>query len=633
MVHTAPHAALTQEAHHAALTREPHHLQQLPRMPAKYFYYKGWRGESKPWEEHEEDLLRTALQSVATRNRKNLREALRCLLESGGDERSVTLPATGLTKYNVPTHPCAGIHRGSCTSNCPSEEAFARGIDMIRQLYIESQNISRHRGRDMIYSSPEDLFRKLICDVRERLRGIFSLSFEDIISLFPSGTDAELLPSLLALMRAIEREDRGSEVCSIVTAAGEVGSGTLLASMGKDFASQLPSGNVALAGRVFEASNMPQEGYFTGKSLYVRDDTGKLLSREDRDAQVEEAVQAAAEQMDDDGLPKFGCILVHMVVGSKTGHTMPSVQCLDRLVTTFGNLVLPVVDACQGRLGEEDIRHYLDKDWAVLSTGSKFFAGPPFSGVCLMSQSMGEEVEQLLTNDQVLQVVSNSRLKEYVVASLISDDLPLFRALLPQRPLNYGLLMRWTLALHEMEVFYTELSSTDRVQIMLEWSQQVRVIVREIGGSFVQLLEEKDKPGLEADGEQHAALSTIISFYCYCNRSPETQADSMSMDELRRVQLLMASDLSHVRGVEDLSATLRNVVQTRCFMGQPVDLSPRWRENPPTPCSTHVLRVAMSAPLVVRAGREGSESLRAEDRILFLKLKMVLEHWPLFQYN
>jgi len=246
---------------------------------------------------------------------------------------------------------------------------------------------------------------------------------------------------------------------------------------------------------------------------------------------------------------------------------------------------------------------------------------------------MGEEVEQLLTNDQVLQVVGNSRLKEYVVASLISDDLPLFRALLPQRPLNYGLLMRWTLALHEMEVFYTEMSSTDRVQIMLEWSQQVRVIVREIGGSFVQVLEKEEKPGPEADGEQQAALSTIISFFCCCNRSPETQADSMTMDELRQVQLLMASDLSHVRGVEDLSATFRNVAQTRCFMGQPVDLSPHRRVNPPTPCSTNVLRVAMSAPLVVRAGREGSEALRAEDRVLFLKLKMVLEHWPLFQNN
>lgn len=618
---------------HAALTQQQHQLQQLPRMPAKDFYHKGWRGESKHGEEEEEDRMLEALQSVATGNHKNLREALRCLLESGGDERSVTLPGTGLTKYNVPTYPCAGIHRGSCTSNCPSEEAFARGIDMLRQLLIESQNISKQRGRDMLYSSPEDLFRKLLCDVRERLRGIFSLSFEDIVSLFPSGTDAELLPALLALMRAIEMEGRGSEVCSIVTAAGEVGSGTLLASMGKDFSKRLPSGNVALAGHVFESSNMPQEGYFTGKSLYVRDDTGKLLSREARDAQVEEAVRTAAEQMEDGGLPKFGCILVHMVVGSKTGHTMPSVQCLDRLVSTFGNLVLPVVDACQGRLGEEDIRHYLDKDWAVLSTGSKFFAGPPFSGVCLMSQSMGEEVEMLLSNDQVLQVVSNSRLKEYVVASLVSDDLPSVRALLPQRPLNYGLLMRWTLALHEMEVFYTELPSTQRVQLMLEWSQQLRAIVRDIGGSFVQVLEEEEAPGLEADSEQGAALSTIISFYCYCNRSPETPADCMSMDELRQVQLLMASDLSHFRGMEDSSATIRNVAQTRCFMGQPVDLSPHRRENPPTPCSTNVLRVALSAPLVARAGREGLEALLAEDRILFQKLKMVLENWSLFQNN
>merc|ERR1719499_1090379 len=110
-----------------------------------------------------------------------------------------------------------------------------------------------------------------------------------------------------------------------------------------------------------------------------------------------------------------------------------------------------------------------------------------------MSQSMCQEVELLLTNDQVLQVVTNSRLKDYVVASLISDDLPSLRALLPQRPLNYGLLMRWTLALHEMEVFYTELPSTGRVQLMLEWSQEVRVIARKFGGSIVQVLEEEEE--------------------------------------------------------------------------------------------------------------------------------------------
>jgi hypothetical protein len=605
--------------------------QQLPKVATTDFYHKGWRGEGEQEVMEERDMLMEALQSAAIGGRQNLRETLRRLLESGGDERSMTIPSTGLTKYNVPTCPCVGIHRGSCTSNAPSEAGFARGIDVLRQLLIESKNSSRQHGKDILYSSPEDLFRKLLCDIRERLRGVFSLSFEDIISLFPSGTDAELLPALLALMRAIEREDRGSEVCSVVTAAGEVGSGTLLASMGKDFAKCLPSGNFALAGGVFETSNMPQAGYFTGKSLYVRDETGKLLSSETRDAQVEEAVRSAVEEVGTGGLPRFGCILVHMVVGSKTGHCMPSVQCLERLVARFGNLVLPVVDACQGRLGEEDIRRYLDRDWAVLSTGSKFFAGPPFSGVCLMSHNIGQEVELLLSNARVLQVVGNSRLKEYVVASLVSDDLPSLRALLPQKPLNYGLLMRWTLALYEMEIFYTEMASSDRVQIMRQWSQQMRSIVREIGGPNVKLLEEEEAT-LEADGEQAAALSTIISFSCYCHRSPEAQADSMSMDELRQVQLLMASDLSQARGwLENLPAPLQQVAQTKCFMGQPVDLSPQRRDDPPTPCSRHVLRVALSAPLVARAGREGLDAVLADDRKLFDKLKFVLGNWSLLQ--
>merc|ERR1711871_687259 len=98
-------------------------------------------------------------------------------------------------------------------------------------------------------------------------------------------------------------------------------------------------------------------------------------------------------------------IVVHMVVGSKTGQCMPSEDCMETLLAKYGKLILPVVDACQGRLDEGSIRKYLDRGRVVLCTGSKFFGGPPFSGMCAMSESLGKELESLLAEPKVEQML------------------------------------------------------------------------------------------------------------------------------------------------------------------------------------------------------------------------------------
>jgi len=606
-------------AHHASAVREAFPWQ----APIEYHSCKGWRGKSEGSQEAKDELQR-----ILGNGDQNLKEVLRRLLESGGDERSITSPTTGLTKYHTPTVPCEGIHRSCCTSNAPNEEAFCRGIDTLRQLLLEAKNMSLQKGHATIYASPEDLFRKLLCDIRERLRSIFGLSCEDNISLFPSGTDAELMPSLLAITRAMSHTGRGSEVCSVITAAGEVGSGTLQASMGQDFAKRLPSGKLPDGAQVFNAEGLgevPSSGFFSGVNLFMRDEHGQLLSPQARDQCVEEAVARAAEELGENGVPRYGSIVVHMVVGSKTGKCMPSRACLDRIVATHGKFVVPVVDACQGRVGENDIREHLDKGRLVLCTGSKFFGGPPFSGVCLMSESLGQELELLLrSNSDATRMLTQSRLKEYVVAALISDDLPALRSMLPQRPLNYGVLMRWTLALHSMEAYYAEVPQEERVQIMRDWTASVTRMLREMPGHQIQLIQDETEGG---DDEQSVALATIVSFHCLCNRgTPATTADAMTIEELRHVQFLMASDLcQHCPQLR-----LVGPAKTRCFLGQPVDLSSQAASLTLAASGIRVLRVAASAPLVVRAWRDGLDAVLAEDQALFEKLHLILGNWFLF---
>jgi len=597
---------------------------KFPRI-TKDFYYKGWRGESNASGDGDvEDQLQLVLKTDGTA--QGLRAVLQQLLESGGDERSVTIAKTGLTKYHTQTKPCEGIFRSSCTSNVSTEEAFNRGVDTLRQLFLESRNMAKRKQHDMIYSSPEDLFRKLLCDVRERLRAIFELSFEDTISLFPSGTDAELMPALFGFARAHSQTTRGHGTFTVVVAAGEVGSGTTLAAMGKHFAKMLPSGRSSAKDdpSIF-CSSMEGGENITGKDLPIRSSNGVLLGEDVRDKLVEDAVHAAAFEMNGHDKPKYGCIVVHMVVGSKTGQCMPSDACMDRIVQTYGRLVLPVVDACQGRLDEGSIRKYLDKGRVVLCTGSKFFGGPPFSGVCFMSDATAGEMERLLMNSKLEHMLLKSSLKEYISAPLMSDDLPKLRSLLPQRPLNYGCLLRWTLALHGMEAYFAEIPQADRINLLSSWTRGVRKIINEKNSPLVKLLcdgQQESCADVQND-EQEAALSTIVSFTCRCNRgSPDKVADKMTMDELRHVQLLMATDLAH----QYPHLSLLGSAKARCFIGQPVDLGPAGN------CvNANVLRVAASATLAVRAWQEGLDRVLLEDQSLLEKLILILGNWFLFR--
>jgi len=593
--------------------------------------YNSWWGNAQE-RDHAEDQLQSALH--AARAGKNSRLVLQQLLEVGGDERSVTDSKTGLTKYHTSTLPCPGIQRSSCTSNVSANEAFDRGVDLLRQLLIEAKRISQQRNQTA-YSSPESLFRKLLCAVRERLRAVFELSTEDALSLFPSGTDAELLPALLGFLRAHSQTDRGNSTFTVVTAAGEVGSGTTLAAMGRHFAKRLPSGGSPEKDSPSIFCKYMDGGGIVSRNLYMRNRSGQLIDRRERDRMVENAVKEAASATNSDGQPTYGCIIVHMVLGSKTGGSMPTEACMDALVARYGSLVLPVVDACQGRLGEGSVRKFVDDQRVVLCTGSKFFGGPPFSGLCIMSKNMGEELEHLLAQPKVETMLRSSELKEYVSAPLMSDALPLLRSFLPQGPLNYGVLMRWTVALHGMEAYFVEVPKVHRIRLLTSWVRGVRRLIQEKDTPLIQLLDDGEHgiaEGLDGD-EQSAALSTIISVYCRCNRgSPNASADCMTTDELRRVQFLMASDLASMHSHLSLIGSAKE----RCFIGQPVDLNPGGAssDNPTGESSAvplNVLRIAASAPLMVRAWQEGLDVVLSEDQALLEKLELILGNFFLFQ--
>lgn len=96
----------------------------------------------------------------------------------------------------------------------------------------------------------DSMNQQLISRLKKAL-GIGAEGVEGEILLFPSGSDAEFLPLILALVRSQNLakkignggpEAQKVQVYNFVTAAGEVGSGTPNASSGKHFSVDAPKG-------------------------------------------------------------------------------------------------------------------------------------------------------------------------------------------------------------------------------------------------------------------------------------------------------------------------------------------------------------------------------------------------------
>lgn len=81
-------------------------------------------------------------------------------------------------------------------------------------------------------------------------------------------------------------------------------------------------------------------------------------------------------------------VLLQIMDSSKLGRRAPSEACLDEIARRWPRKVQIVVDACQARLGRRRLRPYLDRGYMVLTTGSKFFGDPTFSGALLVLKGL-----------------------------------------------------------------------------------------------------------------------------------------------------------------------------------------------------------------------------------------------------
>lgn len=525
------------------------------------------------------------------------RLTLEGLLVAGGDDRVVANPATGMNKYNTPASPQPhAVRRSSTTSNIVS----TRGAAAVGKVLEKLLHVQDTGGQHLVYA---DAMR----NVRERLCHCFDMPDVEVV-LSPSGTDGEFVPLLVAL----SRQSQGG-VTNIVTAAGEVGSSTAAAACGLHFSPILPTGAASKSG---VPTGIVGAGTEKVKSVEVlcRDrNEGRLRQEADVAAEVLGLVEAAvAEQR---------VVVVHMVVCSKTGAFTPSEGFVRSLQSRFGyETVIGVVDACQMRVEQAKMAEWIREGWIILGTGSKFFGGPPFSGVVFLPAVEAQALEKLAGNPELARSVP--ALCDYFDRECFSEGLAVSRELLPGGPghANLGLLMRWVAALAEIEpLVQTEPAVLGSV--LQQWVSNVRGMVEAKADYGLRLLPDPDDPN--AKGILLAGMYSILSFEMMVDADIGDGAKRpLNLDELKKVHAMLPLDLSPRILDNELSGEELAVLTRPCYIGQPVKMG----------TGLVVLRFAADAPLLndmcTAANKE--ESLRAalaDDEVLVHKLALVARHW------
>ncbi|KAF0684838.1 hypothetical protein As57867_023112, partial [Aphanomyces stellatus] len=527
------------------------------------------------------------------------------LLVRGSDDRSLLDTTTKTNKYNTSTIPSvlpaqAWIARASCTASSISLDQFQVCESLRQELLLAALSINN--GTTDI----RDVFDRKMHAVRVRLADCLGLralydddAFQCIVS--PSGTDAELLATSCALARldALHTSTHApGTVTSIVTAQGEIGRGSVAASRGQHFSKITPSGDLVDVGASLCAF---PSGRVKCVQVAARQDDGKIL---DADAAAAAAVHASLVGNPND------VVLLHVVMGSKTGLSCPSLHAVDALTATYPSRVVVVVDACQMRLDRVALVEFITKGYVVLVTGSKFFAGVPFcGGVLLPAQS----VYELNVGDPA--VCFPAGYSEYFTKyELPPGCMQNVRAALPSR-MNVGLLLRWETALLHMEV-YGSIPPAMVAQISREYIDRSKAMLAT--HSHVRLLDAFDEPEkrrrpkapVAAGGLPIQPLDTIISFHV-------VDGDALlTNDRLKVLHMLLAKDISSV--VADTNEV--TLARKKCLVGQPVTLGK---------LECGVLRIALGADMVnaIFQGTKTMSELVLEDAIVLRKIELILNHW------
>lgn len=477
---------------------------------------------------------------ASSRQLDNDRDSLLAYLVSGGDERLDCEPVTGLNMYgHGPSPRPLDLAFGSSTASTISAPAFAAVGAYHAALLGE---VETHPAAD--------IYAREITRVRTELLHLLGLddgAKQVDAVMATSGTDLHLFVAAL-----LAREDDRT-LMTITLMGNETGSGVMAAAGGRHFMSRVSSDRPVAKGEELSPGQATRN-----TAVAVRNADGTLRS----DDEVESELRGLIELARAAGLR---CLLVVTDV-SKTSLLAPGLETVFRLKARFGVMLDIMIDACQFRVSAATIRAYLAHDFLVALTGSKFLAGPIFSGALLCPPRLSARLKQRSLPAALADYCAQADWPEGWVAR---DGLP-HRA-------NFGLLVRWKAALFELERFLKTPEAQVTV-VLTAFAEAVRARL-ERDDAFEPLdtrAIDRNRLGDRPHGSRWDEIPSIFSFYL---RNPH------------RGGILPAAETAAV--YKDLAVEQRGLAPVR--LGQPV----RCADFGDIPASA--LRICMSAPLIVQA--------------------------------
>lgn len=507
------------------------------------------------------------------------------LLVSGGDHRIALDPETGRNKYGCQPLASTGlVPFGSSTSSGISPAAFAE-VDALRNR--------------LAAALPHQSAPELYCRELDRLRGelLALCGIGDALGtglvFSASGTDVHLLAARVAARVAADGagSDAGNAGVQgvpgrpLVILAGEAESGSGVAA--------------ALAGRHFSTYNALGRTTIPGESLSqacasdildvpIRHADGSLRDASVVDAQIEALVSQAVQ----DGRQ----VLLVLIDVSKTGCIAPSIACVTALHRRWPSAVQVLVDACQFRIEPGTLQAYLRNGCMVALTGSKFVTGPSFSGALLLPAAIGKTLRE---RGVPAELRLYSAREEWPQGWASAQALGSYA--------NFGLLLRWQAAIHELREFLA-VPAGQAADILRRFASAIQQRLGSDPAFAALAVPALDRTALDTPSHWDE-IQTIHPFLLY-RCQPAGGRAALSREEtaaiFRRVQ---------APGSADAGVAYQ--------LGQPVDSGHR------AGVPVSALRLCMSARLVVQAARDPDQERHLIGQALAcLDMVCALVHTP-----
>jgi hypothetical protein len=476
------------------------------------------------------------------------------LLTEGGDARIVLDVVSGLNKYACAPIPDPGmIALGSSTASIISTQGF-RAADLLRNKLALAA--SSAESTYAIYANELNRMRAellKLCDIPDG-------SSVDVV-FAASGTDIHLIAA-----QAFSSAEKQAPLV-IMVEANETGSGVAAALAGRHFSS-----HSALGDSVVSGSDISRAAPVEVVSVALRDSNGKARTAAAIDADFETLASQAAQA--------GRRVLLIVIDGSKTGTIAPSTSCALKLQQQFAGRIDVMVDACQFRIAPTTLRAYLQRNFMVALTGSKFVTGPTFSGALLIPPLCARRMRKNPIPFALRGYSSRADWPQDWDAAASLDQVA-----------NFGLLLRWEAALSEIRAFRA-VPEDQVIKFLTAFGAAVQAKLQSS-----PLLEALPLPSLNRDplvsAQSWDHIPTIHPFLLFQPNDAKGRS-ALDRDQTLRIYQLMQADLSTRKefGIDKTDSYLAGL---RCQFGQPVGCG--HRDGVPV----SALRICVSMRMIVQA--------------------------------